>query len=239
MSGSTFSIARGKESDLGAIALQQPVTPTEFANLLRQAQAILVKYTFQDLCDARAALADAKAAGCKARASRDSAAEKTADAAIEAANNSLNKMKRTPWYVASRFSAPQRNGQTIVECTAIVGDADQPGATRDGLRTRLDALEVSYIMATSTSHGCDQQARYRVIIPLATPLEPHRYVAVWEFVNDKLGGILDPGAKDATRLNYFPRVPTGATGHEVIVVDDRPWLDASGIGERETAPPPV
>jgi hypothetical protein len=55
------------------------------------------------------------------------------------------------------------------------------------------------------------------------PASSEQYKVLWANLAARLPGV-DPGAKDPTRLNYLPRVPRGASGHEFIVRDDRPWL---------------
>ena len=144
-------------------------------------------------------------------------------------------LKKTAWYVAASFKGARRLGAELVSCSAVVLDADKPGATREALIAALNALGCAYLIVTSTSHGIDGQARYRVIVPLAQPVSPERYAVVWAALAARLPGI-DPGAKDATRLNYLPKVPTGAAGHEVTYTDGRPWLDASTIEAPAQAP---
>jgi hypothetical protein len=197
-----LSIARGQAADKGKIVKQQEVTLAELGDILRRAQAKQVAFTFEELSALRVAK----------------------DARDKNAATKLEALKCAPWYTCATFKGSQRDSDHLETSNAIVGDADQPGTTREALIASLDALGVSYVLATSTSHGCGGQDRYRVIVPLAAPVEPSRYEALWALLNVHLGGVLDPGAKDAPRLNYMPRTPKGATGHEVIVVDDRPWL---------------
>lgn len=139
-----------------------------------------------------------------------------------------DKLKATPWYVCASFSGNQREKSALTSCGAVVLDADKSGATREALIGALNALGCSYIVATSTSHGVAGQPRFRVIVPLASPVNLAQYKTLWQFLSKQLPGT-DTGAKDGSRLNYLPRVPQGAAGHEVVVVDDRPWLDATPV----------
>jgi hypothetical protein len=125
--------------------------------------------------------------------------------------------------VCGQFIGPRRVAGELISSSAVVLDCDKPGATRESLLAALDALGCAYLAATSTSHGVDGQARYRVVLPLAQPASPEQYKVLWANLAARLPGV-DPGAKDPTRLNYLPKVPRGASGHEVIVRDDRPWL---------------
>jgi hypothetical protein len=219
LAGETFTISRGRAERLGDIVEQSPITLQGLDALLHQAQAQPFQLTFAEYERLHAA----KLAGDKA------------------AKQQLELAKQTAWFVCASFKSTTRNKSELDLCTAIVGDADQPGTTREKLVARLDALNVSYLVVTSTSHGCGGQARYRVVLPLATPIPAERYRSAWESINAHLGSMLDPNAKDPTRLSYMPRIPTGAAGHEVIVRDDRQWLDASTLAEieppaSETAP---
>ena len=141
-------------------------------------------------------------------------AKETGDKAAAA---KLEGLKRQAWFVCGAFEDNRRHKSAMQMCSAFVGDADQPGTTREKLLAALDALEVAYVVATSISHGIGGQARYRVVIPFKEPIAPERYAAVWQWFSQRLDGMLDPGAKDPTRLNFFPRVPRDAFGHEVIV----------------------
>jgi hypothetical protein len=203
----TFSIARGKADTFNIITQQEQVAPERLSELLRQAQQLPFEHSFEKVCELRTA----KAAG-----SKEAAAE-------------LNRLKHTAWFVCASFNSNRRSRTSILECTAFVGDADQPGTNRATLLAALDALNCCYIVATSTSHGCEGQERYRVVIHLSTPISPDEYAELWKHINDRLGGTLDPGAKDPTRLSYMPRKPIDAPGHDVICVSDRPWFDPSGI----------
>jgi AAA domain len=215
----TFTIARGKAIDANGspnfsmITQHDAVTLPQFRELLREAQKQDIATSFERLSEIRAA----KERGDKA------------------ATAMLANLKHTPWFVCGTFTGNRRHKSTMEDCTAFVGDADQPGTMRAKLLAALDALSVAYIVATSTSHGCAGQDRYRVIVPFAEPIAPERYPEVWEWFNAHLTGMLDPGAKDPTRLNFLPRIPRGAVGHEVICHEGE-WFDPSTI-EAKSAPP--
>ncbi len=148
---------------------------------------------------------------------------------LTAANvNRRAELKRTDWYTCGSFKGTRRRKEELTSCTAVALDVDQAPATRETLLTALDALGCAYVAATSTSHGVDGQARYRVVIPLAVPVSTERCKEIWGSLRARLPGV-DSKAPDSARANYFPLAPIGAAGHEVICVDDRPWLNASSI----------
>ena len=209
----TFYIARGTRETWDQIQKMEVVTLASFAELMREAQQQPFEHSFLEWCDLRAAMA----------------------AGDVDATATLKRAKHTAWFVCAMFKSIRRNKNSIVGCTAFAGDADQPGTKRETLLAALDELGCSYLLATSISHGCEGRERYRVILPLSTPLSPNRYAELWSYMNTRLDGILDLGAKDPTRLNFMPRIPTGADGHTVIVVDDRPWFDVSALNANAPA----
>jgi P4 family phage/plasmid primase-like protien len=148
---------------------------------------------------------------------------------LELADEALQKkLKKAPWFSPAQYTGNRRIGADLVSCSAVVLDVDRVPMTRESLLGALDALGCSYIAATSTRHGLGGLPRYRVIVPLLTPVSGAHYRAVWEHLAALIPGV-DPGAPDATRLNYLPYAPEGAVGHEVIEVSDRPWFDASTV----------
>jgi predicted P-loop ATPase len=154
-------------------------------------------------------------------------------AELEAAEAEERKrLKAAPWYTLTQFSGTRRVSAEATACYAVVLDADRAGATRERLLEALNELGCAYVLATSTSHLVDGQERHRVIVPLAVPVAVTRYAALWQYLSGRLPGV-DPGAKDATRLNYLPRVPKGALGHVVICVDNLMWFDASVVPQPE------
>jgi len=221
----TFTIARGKADTWSEISTHEPMTLPKLAKILRQAQSQPFPTTFAEISELRAAK----------------------DAGDKAAANKLQALKHTPWFVCATFKTNKRNARDLLTCTAFVGDADQSGTTRQRLLAALDTLEVAYVVSTSTSHGCGGQERFRVVIPFATPIASEHYPAVWEWFSKRLNGMLDPGAKDPTRLNFLPRCPNGATGHEVLIRDDVTWFDPLNViqitegasKEAETVAPPL
>jgi hypothetical protein len=153
-----------------------------------------------------------------------------------ASEEEQKKLKKTEWYTCSTFKGSQRLKAEVTGCTAVALDVDKAPATRETLLAALDSLGCACVVATSTSHGVDGQARYRAIIPLAAPVSVERCKEIWASLQTWLPGV-DSKAPDSARANYFPRVPKGAAGHEVICIGDRPWLDVTQVPEPPAKPP--
>lgn len=231
MSTQTIAVARGRADDLGVIASAETHPLAELADFYRQAHAMAPGFTFEQLSTERGALKSAKAAYESAkRSGADAAGVKLLKDSMRVIDARVTRWKRTAWMSFGTYNSPKRRRDTIQTCSAFVGDADH-GAQLPKLLDDLDRLGCSYLVHTSTSHGCEGVERYRVIIPLAQPLTQPlmQYPPLWEHMQLVLGGVLDPGAKDPTRLSYMPRIPTGATGHQVICVDNRPWFDVASL----------
>ena len=211
---SEFSVAFGSAVNKGVITVKQRSTLKDLEQRIRREQGKPQLFTFSDLEAAR-----------KAEATATGEEKKQAKARVDA-------LKANDWFACGDYTGSRRVGTELIAVSAVVGDADVEGVTNlQGLRTALDELKVSYLIGTSTSHRCEGQSRYRVVIPLATPISPEQYPAVWQWVNARLGGMLSPNASDAARLSYLPKVPRDATGHGVIRIDDRPWFDANVVPE--------
>ncbi len=59
-------------------------------------------------------------------------------------------------------------------------------------------------IAWTTYKHCNAAPRWRVVVPVDRPMTREQHYATWEMLNGAFGGMADPAAKDATRLNYLP-----------------------------------
>lgn len=231
MSAATVAVARGRAEDLGSIVAAESRTLAELADLFRQAHAVPPGFTFAELYAERQALEGAQAAHKAAKGAGATPEElKRLHDAVRAVKARITRWKQTAWISFGTYSDARRRRDTLLTSGAFVGDADH-GARLPKLLEDLDRLGCASLLHTSTSHGCEGIERYRVIIPLAQPLSAPlaQYPPLWEHMQKALGGVLDPGAKDPTRASFMPRIPTGAQGHQVICIDNRPWFDAASL----------
>jgi len=97
----------------------------------------------------------------------------------------------------------QRRKLKIKNVTAIVLDFDD-GTPFETIRLALASIEFA---AYSTHSHAPEKPRFRVIIPLSRPVTVAEYQVVWMAINAKSGGTADHGAKDASRISYWPSCP--------------------------------
>src|ERR1700728_4027272 len=165
-----LSVARGGADDLGTIVSPESHTLAAIADLFRQAQSVKVSFTHAELSEDRTAVAAAKAEYEAAKASGTRNEQlMVLRHKLTAPKARLERKKRTPWINFATYKDSRRRLDQILTSTAFQGDADR-GAQLELLIDRLDALGCSYIVHTSTSHGCEGEERYRVVVPFATPL---------------------------------------------------------------------
>lgn len=74
----------------------------------------------------------------------------------------------------------------------------------------------TYLTHSSYSHTAEKP-KYRVILPLAEPVETSAWRAAWDRINHWLGGINDASTKDPARIYYLPSRHNDAKDHFVRV----------------------
>jgi hypothetical protein len=78
----------------------------------------------------------------------------------------------------------------------------------------LDLLEgLEYVAHTTYSHTPDDP-RWRVVLPLAEPIDGSDWPMFWLRANAHFGGCVDPATKDSSRIFYLPSCQPGGV-HEV------------------------
>jgi putative DNA primase/helicase len=74
----------------------------------------------------------------------------------------------------------------------------------------------TYLIHSSYSHTAEKP-KYRVILPLAEPVDASAWRGVWDRINHWLGGINDASTKDPARIYYLPSCHKDAKDHFVRV----------------------
>jgi len=96
-----------------------------------------------------------------------------------------------------------RGAASVVEVSGAVLDLDDV----PDLSAALAPLsEVEYVVYSTHSHGVKGN-RYRLVLPFRKVITPTDWVRVWHGLNARLGGSLDPNARDVARISYLPSCP--------------------------------
>lgn len=108
---------------------------------------------------------------------------------------------------------PRRKKSLAIETSIIFGDIDH-GATFDQVGEALDSLLVTGLIYTTYSHQVvtetnpNAEDRLRICIPLAVPIPAAMFDLLWLWLQKQMGGMLDPQAKDVSRIVYTPAIST-------------------------------
>ena len=104
----------------------------------------------------------------------------------------------------------------FVSCLVI--DLDEGGIDRAGLR---DALGDVHAIYHSTYSSSADRPKGRAIMPLAKPCPAALWPRMWQWVESRLGAVVDRKCKDPARVFYVPSHPIG--GH------CESWVQRSGL----------
>lgn len=115
--------------------------------------------------------------------------------------------KRHPALVLAEIKGPRRN-ENVVAVHGIAADIDTPPTDDryrpfEEMRDWLTQQGWSFVLYTTTKSAIGHH-RYRVVLIFEHAITPDRHLAAWKAVNDKLGGVIDPGTKDPARLSFLP-----------------------------------
>lgn len=114
-----------------------------------------------------------------------------------------DKSRRQAWS-AARYPAGARRGygQTL-DVSCLVLDYDGTAAIEEGAAVWS---RWAHIVHTSWSHGAPEATgdRYRVVLPLATPIPRDDYGRLWRWSDLESGHAIDRACKDPCRLWFLP-----------------------------------
>lgn len=98
-------------------------------------------------------------------------------------------------------TAPYRNLGHLIASHGVPLDFDKGHVTADTIASTLNG----YAYLAYTTHGHQPGAeRWRVFVPVSTPMDAATHRATWEQLSAAFPGGADPAAKDASRLSYLP-----------------------------------
>jgi hypothetical protein len=107
------------------------------------------------------------------------------------------------------FDPKRRAKANVVELSALALDLDH-GVSLENDLSRFGKLGCAFAAYTTHSHkritdsNPNAEERFRIVLPLATPIPALYYPALWAWANQQSGGKLDPATKDASRIFYLP-----------------------------------
>ncbi len=111
-----------------------------------------------------------------------------------------------------------RHDLNVVEVFGIEGDYDAGEMTPEQAVSRLEEFQVRATVCTSWSHT-PEVPKWRVLVPLARPVEPARRLAYAEALNGMLGGVLAPESGVLSQ-SYFVGRRAGAEFKVLHTFDD-------------------
>jgi hypothetical protein len=109
--------------------------------------------------------------------------------------------KDGPYLVFADFEGGTRDYDHLKASYAVPIDLDRGDWTLE----RIGAVLKGYQWLAWTTYKHTAAApRWRVVVPVSREMGRAEHYATWETLNAAFGGMADPAAKDATRLNYLP-----------------------------------
>ncbi|MEB2314105.1 MAG: virulence-associated E family protein [Sorangiineae bacterium] len=114
--------------------------------------------------------------------------------------------KQHPGWSPTRCEPARRALETVQSVSALCLDYDGGTAIDDAAAAWTGTRALIH---TTRKHTPDAH-RFRVILPLSREVSPAEYSALWAAVDAKLGGVVDPATKDASRFWYVPGCPLDA-----------------------------
>lgn len=117
------------------------------------------------------------------------------------------RKKSHPALVLAEIIGTRRN-DNVVAIYGIAADIDTPPTDDryrpfEEMRDWLTQQGWAFVLYTTTKSAIGHH-RYRVVLMFEHAIAPEKHLAAWTAVNDKLGGVIDPGTKDPARLSFLP-----------------------------------
>lgn len=120
--------------------------------------------------------------------------------------------------VLYRAGAAERKNANVEAITAVVMDVDHDADLHEtwGYVREMGWEAMVY---TSYSHRQNGEDKFRLIFPLAVPCPADTQLRLWHWLNDELGGIADPAAKDLARMFFWPAKSSESAPYFTAAVD--------------------
>ena len=125
----------------------------------------------------------------------------------------LSKAGTPSWSPTAYKEGSTRGNEGVTHLSMAVIDVDA-GTPVEDVEHILGGY--TYLIHSSYSHTTEKP-KYRVILPLAEPVDASAWRGVWDRINHWLGGINDASTKDPARIYYLPSCHKDAKDHFVRV----------------------
>ncbi len=122
------------------------------------------------------------------------------------------------------FEPAYRLKENVREVSLLVLDIDH-NAELETIKTKGSLLDSAFAIYSTHSHlrrtekNPNAEPRFRVCIPLASPVAAADFPALWQCVKHKTGLPLDENAKDASRMFYIPAIAAKDAPYDFFIKD--------------------
>lgn len=122
------------------------------------------------------------------------------------------------------FDPPQRAKVNAKKISLLVLDLDHQ-ANLGTIKKRLLLLNCSFLISSTHSHlratesNPHAEPRFRVVIPLETPIPANQFPSLWNYIKVTTNLPLDEAAKDVSRIFYTPSIADSSSPYDYFQHD--------------------
>lgn len=140
--------------------------------------------------------------------------------------------KDGPYVVLADHGGNRRALDTLLGSYGVPQDFDSGYVNERTIRQTLDGY--AWVGYSTYAHQPGAE-RWRVLVPVAAPMDAAQHRATWETISNAFPGGADPAAKDASRLSYLPNKCLYPEHARIIHADGALFVPTLAT----PAPPPV
>lgn len=120
-----------------------------------------------------------------------------------------------------------RANGSVLAMSGCIADVDQGPTYEQVLPEVADLLHYAY--STHSNDPSQGKHKFRLVFPFTSPVTPSDYPKVWDGINQRLGGIMDPQCKDLARLHYLPSCPSHGQTDAFAIAHQGELLDPATL----------
>src|SRR5688572_3221907 len=139
-------------------------------------------------------------------------AERTWEQICEKVKDPIVRVEKDGYlFSPATFKNNSRKKEFVIELSQLVLDYDH-NASLDADIAVWKAFGLTFAAYTThssyrvTESNPDAEERFRVIIPLESPIPANLFPALWRWAANASQGRIDPSAKDSSRMFYTPAI---------------------------------